>query len=170
MTLRAMAVAAGLALAPGVAAAQDLGSVEAQVGGTDQSFLIREEVGGEASGVFPTDEAGERVVSLVATPVDPSVGEEEEEPATERLHVVFGIEGEGSDVLSGDPRIAYWDAQGRGFVMREGLSGVVTVSSLTEIGETLILGGSFSAELVPEAGGDEILGLAGDFQMTIEGE
>lgn len=169
MTLRAMAVAAGLALAPGVAAAQDLGSVEAQVGGTDQSFLIREEVGGEASGVFPTDEAGERVVSFVATPVDPSVGEEEE-PATERLHVVFGIEGEGSDVLSGDPRIAYWDAQGRGFVMREGLSGVVTVSSLTEIGETLILGGSFSAELVPEAGGDEILGLAGDFQMTIEGE
>lgn len=171
MTLRAITLGLGLGLGAGLAQAQDLGSMEVRVGGEDRSYLIREEVDGEASGVVPAEEPGERIVSLVATPVAPSVATDDEaREETERLSLVFEIEGGGSDVLTGDPLIAYRDTAGRSFEMQEGLSGVVTVSSLTEIGTTLIIGGSFAAELVAEGSGGDPLGVSGDFQMTVEQE
>lgn len=178
MTLRTIALALGvsfgLGLEAGAALAQDLGSMEVRVGGEDRTLLIREEAEGETSGVAPAEETGVRVVTLVATPVAPSVeadgeaGEADEGGQdAERLSLVFEIEGGGSDVLTSDPLIDYRDATGRAFGMREGLSGVVTVSGLSEIGSTLIISGDFSAELVPE-GGDDILGVSGSFQMTVE--
>ncbi len=163
-TSRALLIAA-LAVGGTAAAAQGTGSMEVRLGGEDRTFVILPEEDGTGIEGGP----GARAVALVAAPDDTDALGPEEGDEVARLTVAFTIQGMGSDVAVTEPRIAFADGAGGRFAAAEGMTAAVTVSSLTEIGETFVLTGEFSSELAPEGEGEgEGLGVSGSFQATIE--
>lgn len=154
------------ALAVGLAAqgawAQDEGSVELRLGGEDHIFVV---LGKEAGTAIEGPDEG-RTVTLVAAP---EAGGDEADRLP-RLTVAFLVEGVGNDATLSEPRILFEDAEGRRYRPSEGMTGTVTLDSITEIGGSVILSGEFSAELSREEGGGGPLGASGDFQTTFETE
>ena len=160
----ALALAPALALGGSAALAQETGSMAVRLGGEDRSFVILP----QEDGTRVEDGDGGLEVVLVAAPDDADSLGPREGDGTPRLTVAFVVAGMGSDVASTEPRIVLSDGDGGRFASTEGLTTNVTVSSFTEIGETFVATGDFSAELAPEEGGEGV-GVSGSFQATIEG-
>ena len=153
---RTLAMTAMATLAAGAAWAQPTGSMEVRVGGDDRTFTI---LGEESAVEFRG--AGDRVMTLVAAP--------DTDSKRERLTLVFAVEGLGTEASVGEQRITYLDAAGAAYAPGEDMVSSVSLSSLSEIGGTLIVSGTFSSEMAPEGDGDP-LGVSGTFQATVEPE
>lgn len=159
------AVIAAAVLAAGGAAAQEMGSMEVVLGGEDRTYIV---LGDEAETALEGG-PGPRAVTLVAAPEDGGSPTERAEPeGTARLTLSFAVEGTGEDASVSEPRIAFVDEEGRRYLVREGMTATVSLTSFTEIGRSFALTGEFSAELAPEDGEGEPIGASGNFQATLE--
>lgn len=159
-------IAAAILTAQGVAA-QGTGTMEVTLAGEDHTFSVLDAEGGTTL----KDDADGHVVTLVATPDaggDPTRDDDGDGDGP-RLILAFAVAGTGPDARASEPRITFEDADGRAFASAEGMTDALSLALFSEIGTSFVLSGEFSAELAPQDGDGDALGVSGSFQTTLEG-